>query len=85
MSVVQNQVGVRSQQVASQDDGMKTGTITSDGFYKKQGPEVVKLFSCLTQLSIVISTALKKNKISTYKEVSCFKSLSCCIYHAYKC
>ena len=34
MSVVQNQVGVHSQQVASHDDGMKTGTITSDGFYK---------------------------------------------------
>ena len=32
-----------------------------------------------------ISTAYKKTKVSTNEEVSCFKSLGGCIYHANKC
>ena len=48
------------------------------------GPEVIKLFSCSTQLSTKFQLLIK-TKISTNKEVSCFKSLRCCIYHANKC
>ena len=33
-----------------------------------------------TKLQLLINT-----KIPTNKEVSCFKSLRCCIYHAYEC
>ena len=33
-----------------------------------------------TQISLGI-----RQKIPTNKEVSCFKSFRCCIYHAYKC
>ena len=50
---------------------------------KKFGPEVIKLFSCSTQLSMKFQLLLN-TKISTNKEVSCFKSLRC-IYHANKC
>ena len=48
------------------------------------GPEVMKLFSCSTQLSTKFQLLIK-NKIQTNKEVSCFKSLRCCIYLANKC
>ena len=48
------------------------------------GPEVIKLFSCLTQLSMKFQL-LTKTKIQANKEVSCFKSLRCCTYHANKC
>ena len=48
------------------------------------GPEVIKLFSCLTQLSKKFQM-LMKTKIPTNEEVSCYKSLRCCIYHANKC
>ena len=48
------------------------------------GPEVIKLFSCSTQLSTKFQLLIK-TKILTNKEVSCFKSLICCIYHADKC
>ena len=48
------------------------------------GFEVIKLFSCSTQLSIefqlVIKTEMLKNK-----DFSCFQTLIVCIYHAYKC
>ena len=47
------------------------------------GPEVIKLFSCSTQLSTKFQLLIK-TKIAA-NEVSCFKSLRCCIYHAYKC
>ena len=50
---------------------------------KGTGPEVIKLFSCSTQLSINFQLLKKKKK--TKEEVSCFKSLRCCIYDAYKC
>ena len=46
------------------------------------GPEVIKLLSC--SIEHQISTA-HKTKIPTNEEVSCFKSLRCCIYHANKC
>ena len=48
------------------------------------GPEVIKLFSCSTQLSTKFQLLIK-TKILTNKEVSCFKSVRCCIYHAHKC
>ena len=40
------------------------------------GPKVIKLFSF---------QPLIKTKIPTNIEVSCFKSLRCCTYHANKC
>ena len=45
------------------------------------GPKVIKLFSCSTQLSMKFQLLIK-TKIQTNEEVSCFKSLRCCIYHA---
>ena len=48
------------------------------------GPEVIKVFSCSTQLSQKFQLLIK-TKILTNKNVSCFKSLRCCIYHANKC
>ena len=48
------------------------------------GPEVIKLFSCSTQLSSKFQLLIK-TKIPTNEEVSCFKSLRCFIYHANKC
>ena len=47
-------------------------------------PEVIKLFSCSTQLSTKFQLLIK-NKIPKGEEVSCFKSLRCGIYHANKC
>ena len=44
------------------------------------GPEVIKLFTCSTQLSTKFQVLIK-TKIPTNEEVSCFKSLRCCIYH----
>ena len=40
---------------------------------RKPGPEVIKLFSCSTQLSTKFQLLIK-TKICTNKEVSCFKS-----------
>ena len=40
-------------------------------------------FFMLNSTEREISTA-HKTKIPTNEEVSCFKSLRCCIYHAYK-
>ena len=51
---------------------------------RKPDPEVIKLFSCSTQLSMKFQLLIK-TKTPTNKEVSCFKSLRCCIYHADKC
>ena len=48
------------------------------------GPESIKLFSYSTHLSRKFQLLIK-TKIPTNKEVSCFKSLRCCIYHANKC
>ena len=47
------------------------------------GPEVKKLFSCSTELSMKFQLLIK-TKIPVNKEF-CFKSLKCCIYHANKC
>ena len=57
--------------------------------YDRQGIElcrpvlsgVIKLFSCSTQLSTKFHLLIK-TKIPTNEEVSCFKPLRCCIYHA---
>ena len=46
-------------------------------------PEVIKLFSCSTQLSTKFQLLIQ-TKILTNKEVSCFKALRICIYHANK-
>ena len=48
------------------------------------GREDINLFSCSTQLSTNFQLLIK-TKIPTNKEVSCFKSLRCCIYNANKC
>ena len=47
--------------------------------------KVIKLFPCSNSTEHKISTAHKNLKKTTNKAVSCFKSLSSCIYHAYKC
>ena len=46
--------------------------------------EVIKRFSCSKKLSTKFQLIIK-TKIQTNKEVSCFKSLRCCFYHANKC
>ena len=43
-----------------------------------------KTFFMLNSMSVK-SRLLIKTKIPANKEVSCFKSLRCCIYHANKC
>ena len=48
----------------------------------RPGHEVIKLFSCSTQLSTKFQLLIK-TKIPTNEEASCFKSLRCCIYHTY--
>ena len=48
------------------------------------GSEVTKLFLCSTQLSMKFQLLIK-TKIPTNEEVSCFKSLRCCVYPADKC
>ena len=48
------------------------------------GPEVIKPFSCSTQLYMKLKLLIK-TKIQTNEEVNCFKSLRCCIYPANKC
>ena len=48
------------------------------------GPEVTKKSSCWTQQSMNLQLLIK-SKIPTNEEVSCFKPLRCCIYHANKC
>ena len=43
------------------------------------GLKVIKLFSCSNQLSMKFQLLIK-TKIATNKQVSCFKSLRCCIF-----
>ena len=50
----------------------------------KVRPRGYKTFSCSTELRMKFQLLIK-TKILTNKEVSCFKSLRCCIYHANKC
>ena len=47
-------------------------------------PRGYKTFFMLNSTEHEISTA-HKNKNTNKKEVSCFKSFKCCIYHANKC
>ena len=47
-------------------------------------PEVIKLFSCSTQMSTKFQLLIKI-KILINEEVPCCKSLKCCIYHDNKC
>ena len=54
-----------------------------DGLFSTD-EEAIKYFSCSTQLSSKFQLPIK-TKILTNKEVSCFKSLRSCIYHANKC
>ena len=64
-----------------------SGLISARSIYADNevpGPEVIKLFSCSTQLSTKFQLLIK-TKILTGKEVSCFKSLNFFIYHANKC
>ena len=51
--------------------------------YDKHAPKYIKLFSCSTELSTKFQLLIKA-KIPKNKEVSCFKALRCCIYHAHK-
>ena len=46
-----------------------------------RAPKVIKLIPCSTQLSMKFQLLIK-SKIQTNKEVTCFKSHRCCIYHA---
>ena len=48
------------------------------------GPEVIKHFSCSTQLNTKLQILIK-TKIPTNEDVSCFKSLRCYTDHADKC
>ena len=50
----------------------------------RAGTEIIKLFPGSTQLSTKFQLLIN-SKIPTNKEVCCFKSLRCCIYHANKC
>ena len=50
----------------------------------RSGIEVIKPFSCSTQLSRKFQLLIE-TKIPTNEDVSCLKSLRCCIYHAIKC
>ena len=51
---------------------------------RPSGTEVIKLFSCSTQLSMKLQL-LTKDKMLKNKDFSCFKTLKCCIYLANKC
>ena len=53
-------------------------------FFRSTGPEVIKFFSCSTQLSTNFQLLIK-TKIPTIEEVSCFKPFRCCIYLSNKC
>ena len=51
-------------------------------FTNSPGPEVIKIFSSPTEHKFL---TIHKINILTNEEVSCFKSLICCIHHANKC
>ena len=50
----------------------------------QSGLEIIKLFSCSNQLSMKLQLLLK-TKMLKVKSFTCFKTLRCCIYPAYKC
>ena len=70
--------------VSNHYGNMNGGHYTGDLIILTPSSEVIKLFSCSTQLSTKFQLLIK-TKIPTFKEVSWFKSLRCCIYHANKC
>ena len=49
------------------------------------GPQVINKMSCSDHWAEHEISTAHKSKIPTDKEVSCFKSLTGCIYHANKC
>ena len=49
----------------------------------RSGPEIIKLFSCSTQLSTKFQLLIK-TKIPTNKDVSCYKSLRCWHFYIYE-
>ena len=55
-------------------------SVLSGPAYVWPGTGVIKLFSCSTKLSTKFQLLIK-TKIPTNEEVSCFKSLRCCIHH----
>ena len=61
--------------------GQRLHKVTSQLKIKQPGLEVIKLFSCSTQLSTKFPHFIK-TKIPKSEEISCFKSLRCGIYHA---
>ena len=63
---------------------LKAFLVRGHQFSLKAGLEVIKNCSCSTQLRTKFQLLIK-SKITTNKEVSCFKFLRCCIYHANKC
>ena len=50
----------------------------------RSGPEVIKLFTCSTQLSMGLQLLLKAKMLKN-RCFSCFKALIYCIDHDYKC
>ena len=46
--------------------------------------EIIKLYSCSTQLSMIFQLLIKPKMLKN-KHFSCFKTLRGFIYHAYKC
>ena len=58
--------------------------IYTDSELMSPGPDVIKLFSCSTQLSMK-STLLIKIKILKDNDIPCLKKLRCCIYPAFEC
>ena len=46
------------------------------------GPEVIKQFSCTTELRMKM-LLLIKNKMLKNNDISCFKALRCCMYPAH--
>ena len=49
-----------------------------------QATEVIKLFSCSTQLSMKFQLPIKIKMLKN-NDFSCFQPHTCCIYHANKC
>ena len=66
--------------------GTRSEPLSTSVFYvcQQTGLEVIKLLSGSSQLGTKFQLLIKA-KIPTNEEVSCFKSLRCCIYHANTC
>ena len=59
------------------------GSRTTKATNTVPGPEVIKLISCSTQLSMKFQMLIE-SKMLKNKDLSCFQPLRCCIYHAHK-